>query len=171
MEYIKFTGAFKILKPLGFEFGKYFASNHKAYSKKHGEYITDMHIWVKGRDIQLENFNTLMSYYIAKHIINDTYPVYSETKICKLNDKFSFTFEKGESKDNMLNTNTGEITSRSKLMVDYGVIDAIKRGEELNETHKYSKDGWREAIMSKRVISLVKEFYSKGLIELIEYRQ
>jgi hypothetical protein len=118
-KYIKFIGDFKILKPIGFKFGKYFANNHKAYSMrcKDYEHLNDMHIWVLGRDVAIGGMSTIQSFYLAKHIVAGTYPIYKLDVIRILpTGKQIVMFKAGDSKDNMINKNTGEIMGHIELL-------------------------------------------------------
>lgn len=168
--YVKFIGDFKILKPMGFKFGKYHARNHKAYTKyqEDSEYMSDMHIWVLGRDLTIGDMNTLQSFWIAKHIVAGTYPVFTEDEIEERTLAGKIVFDVGDSKDNMLNKNTGEIMDHIDLLEKYGILKALKDRVAPEEIPHPGKDGWNEVHISKEAIVLVKEFYEKGLILLVE---
>ncbi len=57
-KYIKYTGAFKDLIPLGFEFQKLYAANYRCYhSRKKGNPV--FWIWQKGREIEIEDWYDL----------------------------------------------------------------------------------------------------------------
>jgi hypothetical protein len=170
-KYIKFIGDFKILKSMGFKFGKYYGRNHKAYSMrcKDYEHLNDMHIWVLGRDVTIGSMSTIQSFYLAKHIITGTYQVYEEDllKILPTGEQI-VVFEAGDSKDNMINKNTGEIMEHIELLRRYGVLKALKDRVPSNKIPNPGKDGWNEVHLTKEAISLVKEFHEKGLIEFVE---
>lgn len=168
-KYIKFIGDFKILKPMGFKFGKYHAMRHKAYTKytKDSNWLTDMHIWVLGRDITIGEMSTIQSFYLAKHIVAGTYPVYKEDEVVDRGLIF-IKFEAGDPKDNMINKNTGEIIEHLDLLKKYGVLEALKNNVPYDKRPRPSKDGWNEVNLTKEAIELVKEFHKKGLIEFVE---
>lgn len=169
-KYVKFVGDFKVLKPMGFKFAKYFARNHKAYSKrcKGSDWSNDMIIWVLGRDLAIGDMNTIQSFYVAKHIIAGTYPVFTENDIKGRTLGGQIVFDVGDSKDNMINKNTGEIMEHIDLLRKYGIFEALKDRKPASEIPHPGKDGWNEVHITKEAIELVKEFYEKGLIILVE---
>lgn len=155
-QYIKFTGDFKILKPMGFTFGKYFAKNYKAYAMKHGEWSTDMMIWVKGRDVQISSFDNLLSFYAAKYILNGTYPVYEEDYKFE-HGNLLIEHKKGEPLSCKVNINTGEIIPFSEFVKMYK-----------DKWEQYIDDGWRELNIPVRIFELMKEFFDLKLLQLVE---
>lgn len=72
--YIKFTGEFKSLKSIGFEFRKLYANNHICYKKD------EIWVWKKEKDVEIDslygNSHILLQYLIDNNfIIDDKYNV------------------------------------------------------------------------------------------------
>ena len=101
--YLKFIGNRKDLKPLGFKFSKYFASNYVGYHLPDPEYPTEdsAMIWIAGKDCTLGNINSIQSAYIFDYIKGGKQEYkYNMTSIPKftpdiLMHQFAIDLEKG----------------------------------------------------------------------------
>lgn len=140
---IKFTGDFKKLIPMGFEFCKLFASNYKVYHKN------DIWIWVaQGGYVEIKDlYNN--SGYVAKMFLDGTYPVWEEDT-----NKYDLIFfEKGRPKSCMMNEETGEILER----------DIFNKKYNLNILD-HTPDHCRELLIPKRVFDTLEEI--RDMIEI-----
>ncbi len=68
MDYLKFIGKQKDLKPLGFKFGKYYASNYIGYNLPISDYSNYCMIWMKGKDVSFLRFDTTVSAHVYNYI-------------------------------------------------------------------------------------------------------
>jgi hypothetical protein len=144
---IKFIGKFKELKPMGFTFHKLFANNYKVYEKN------KVWIWVhRGGYVEIDHhFDN--SGYIAKMILDGTYPVYTKDKDYKF-----FTIKKGKPRPCTIHTKTGEITETIKLILSYGNHD--------NFVDHPDYENYRDVSLLKDTMDTVLEI--KDMIRIIE---
>jgi len=146
---IKFTGNFKDLIPMGFKFHKLFARNYKVYEKN------KVWIWVhRGGYVEISDHYD-NSGYIAKMILDGTYPVYKEDKDYKI-----FTIEKGKPKPCTIHRKTGEIKETIKLILSYGNHDNFIDHPEY--------ENYRDVYLLKDTMETIKELAEKGMIQIEE---
>ena len=140
---IKFTGDFKKLIPMGFKFHKLFANNYKVYEKN------GVWIWVsQGGYVEIDDHYD-NSGYIAKRILDGTYPIYEENK-----DLGPFIIKKGEPRGCVINKKTGEISITADLIRSIGGYD------------NYDFDTYRDMYLNKKTMETIKEI--EGMIEIEE---
>lgn len=138
---ISFTGDFKKLKPMGFKFHKLFANNYKVYEKN------GVWIWVaQGGYVEIDDHYD-NSGYIAKRILDGTYPVYEEDK--KLGP---FEIKKGDLRGCTIDRKTGEITATIEFMRSIGGHD------------NYDFDRYRDVSLKQKTADTIKEL--EGMIEI-----
>ena len=144
---IKFTGDFKDLKPMGFKFHKLFARNYKVYERDK--------VWVgvhEGGYVEIDDHYG-NSGYIAKMIIDGTYPVYTENRDYKI-----FTIEKGKPRPCTINKETGEIFDTMQLMRNVGGHDKW--------IEMVDRDDYRDVSLLHCTMELIKELADKGMIKV-----
>lgn len=146
---IKFTGDFKDLKHMGFSFHKLFARNYKVYEKN------KVWIWVhRGGYVEIAGHYG-NSGYIAKMILDGTYPVYKEDRDYKM-----FIMKKGNPRPCTINIKTGEITETIELMRSVGGHDKWIEIADI--------DDYRDVSLLPRTMETIKELAEKGMIEIEE---
>lgn len=144
---IKFQAKFRELKPMGFKFHKLFARNYKVYEKN------KVWIWVhQGGYVEIDNHYG-NSGYIAKMILDGTYPVYTEDKDYKI-----FTIKKGKPKPCTINIKTGEIVETIKLIRRYGNHDDF--------INAVNRDDYMDVSLLTRTMDTVLEI--KDMIRIVE---
>ena len=143
---IKFIGKFKELKPMGFTFHKLFANNYKVYEKN------KVWIWVhRGGYVELDDHYE-NSGYIAKMILDGTYPVYEKDEDYKI-----FTIKKGKPKPCTINRKTGEI------------VETIPFMRSIDGYDNYDYETYRDVNLFKETMETILEI--KDMIEIVENEQ
>ena len=150
---IRYTGEIKNLKHMGFNFYKLYASNYKAYKNED----VGMWIFVKGRDVSLNNLTDDQFDVVFDMIITDNYPLYEKDKL--LGGKVFF--KKGEPRSCQYDNETGEILSHKDFMNKWK-----KEYSEFEDYMEFAHSGrFSDVILHKRHIDFVKEMYDKKLLE------
>jgi len=143
---IKFVGDFKKLIPMGFTFHKLYANNYKVYSKNR------VWIWVhRGGYVELDDHYE-NSGYIAKMILDGTYPVYEKDEDYKI-----FTIKKGKPKPCTINRKTGEI------------VETIPFMRSIDGYDNYDYETYRDVNLFKETMETILEI--KDMIEIVENEQ
>ena len=143
---IKFVGDFKKLIPMGFTFHRLYANNYKVYSKNR------VWIWVAhGGYVEIADFYD-HSVYIAKRVLDGTYPIYKEDK-----DYGVFIMEKGRPKSCMFDYETGNIVTHSKFI------------REVAPNYEYDHERFRELNLHITTMETILEI--KDMIEIVENEQ
>jgi len=148
---IKFTGDFKKLIPMGFKFYKLYANNYKVYEKN------KVWIWVAhGGYVEISDHFS-KSGFIAKKILDGTYPVYDEDKV-----SLTFKIEKGKPKSCVMDQETGDI-------IDYRVfLHSLPRKEIEPGVYDmdYDHDRFPNIYLRRSTMETIKEI--SEMIEIIE---
>jgi hypothetical protein len=143
---IKFVGDFKKLIPMGFTFHKLYANNYKVYSKNR------VWIWVHhGGYVELDDHYE-NSGYIAKMILDGTYPVYEKDEDYKI-----FTIKKGKPKPCTINRKTGEI------------VETVPFMRSIDGYDNYDYETYRDVNLFKETMETILEI--KDMIEIVENEQ
>lgn len=141
---IKFTGKFKELKGMGFKFHKLFANNYKVYEKN------GIWIWVAhGGYIEIEDFYG-KSAYIAKMILDDTYPKREKDSMFR----GKVLFSKGEPKPIYMIKKNNELTGE--------YVTNLTFAERYEDDDYYEK--YREVLIDQKWIDTLNEI--RYMIEL-----
>jgi len=145
--YLKFTGKFKELVPLGYTFHKLFANNYRVYRKN------DIWIWVSRREIMIKDLFMPDCAAVAKAITDGTYPVYEKTIDYGI-PPVHLRFEKGRPKSVIIDTQEHTVTLRSKFMKEW--------------LYEYDHDRYHELLIGRPTFKEVKRLHKLNLIEINE---
>jgi len=146
-KYLKFTGKFKELVPLGYTFHKLFANNYRVYRKE------NVWIWVSRREVTIKDLFLPDCAAVAKAIMDSTYPVYEKTIDYGI-PPIHLRFEKGTPKSVLVDTQEHTIILRSKFVKENGF--------------EYDHDRYHELLIGKATFNEVKELHKLNLIEIGE---
>ncbi len=146
-KYLKFTGRFKELMPLGYTFNKLFANNYIVYRK------TDVWIWSSRREAMIKDLFLPDCAAVAEAIMDGTYPVYEETVDYGI-PPMHLRFEKGMPKSVIVDTHKHVVILRSKFMKEW--------------CYEYDHDRYHELLIGQATFDEVKKLHKLNLIEISE---
>jgi hypothetical protein len=148
----KFTGKYRDLIPMGFEFQKLFGANYRCYKKGFGICDESIRIWQKGNDVEIMDFYQKTGWLIAKFVKNR-----------ELIPQILFHGSLWAK----MNTKTGEM-ERSDQWSDLERIkkreDAARKADKMDEYYKT----WKDVHIEMDMITEVLRLYDEGLIVLVD---
>ncbi len=147
-KYLRFTGKFKELIPLGYTFNKLFANNYIVYLKE------NVWIWATRREVMIKDLFLPDCAAVAEAIMNDTYPVYEETIDYA---PIHLRFEKGTPRSILIDTQEHTIILRSQFVKDNG--------------YEYDFDRYRELLIGQATFNEVKRLHKLNSIEIGEIEE
>jgi len=146
-KYLKFTGKFKELMPLGYKFHKLFARNYRVYRKE------NVWIWVMQREVMIRDLFLPNCAAVAQAIIDNTYPVYEKTIDYGI-PPIHLRFEKGRPKSVIIDTQEHTLILRSKFIKENG--------------YPYDFERYNELLIGRPTFKEVKRLHKFNLIEISE---
>lgn len=157
--FIRFSGKFRDLKPIGFKFWKAFARNYRVYTWEREEYSQHMNVWQQlGGYVEIADLHSL-SYLVLQGILNGSldkiesgrtnrqYWLQIDLKNLKLVDTFKDPEHKKERGEKYYQIHVKDENYNKELVKEY-----------------YSR--WRELILSQDIVDKLKEMLSKGWLSI-----
>lgn len=155
--FVRFKGKFKDLKKNGWTFGKYFASNYRAYNYEVNGELESLMVWQHhGGYVEVCSLFRRGTVALLDYILNNEIEFPQSKMFGEM--PFAFTF----------NSETGEIRERVLETDDLAFVAMINKltKEEMREWVKEHR-GQREFTMSRELYEFILSMHKDGLIEII----
>lgn len=154
--------SFSILKPLGYEFQKLYASNYMQWClKPEGEpYGSTIRVWKMGRAVELQDLFELSGYF-AEYIrdldwAEEATTGYSSHFLNVVFNQDTYEFEKYDRK------------KHDSTSLVYDMMQEKKSDEEIEAACAEHDSRYIQKVYHKPYVDLVKKMWTDGYVELIQ---